>query len=246
MPITVLQLPWIIELVATFAWATSGAIVARVRGFDFMGVLFIAIISATGGGLLRDGLFLQRTPVMLTTPLYLVVPFIVMVGVSLFGGALESNNWWPKLVNIIDAFGTPAFALLGFQLALLDGISLAGAVFVGLINGVAGGILRDVLVGDTPQIFRPGQYSGSIVLICIFIYYTLITYAAVDSDTAVWIALIVAAATRMLVIRLNWQSQAVNEWHMERTLARMPATMSQQYRRVALLRSRDDKNQDPP
>lgn len=244
MPITEFQLPWIMELVAIIAWATSGAIVARVRGFDFMGVFFIAIISATGGGLLRDGLFLQRTPVMLTTPLYLIVPFIVMVIVSLFGGALEKNRWWPKLVNIIDALGTPAFALLGFQLALLSGITLVGAVFVGLINGVAGGILRDVLVGDTPQIFRPGQYSGSIVLISIALYYVLIRFVEMDSDPAAWIALLVGATTRLLVIRLNWRSQPVSDWHMEQALARLPSTMTRQYRR-AWLRRRQPSQKDP-
>ncbi|MEZ4517976.1 MAG: TRIC cation channel family protein [Chloroflexota bacterium] len=80
--------------------------------------------------------------------------------IVLFGSLWEDLTWWPLLVSAIDAFGQPAFALLGFQLSILAGIPFLGALFVGLLNGISGGILRDVLVGDVPQFFRPGQLSG--------------------------------------------------------------------------------------
>ena len=73
--ITTYEFPYILEVLATIAWATSGALVARACGFDFMGVFIIALVSTTAGGLIRDGIFLQRIPVMLTDPLYLVLAF---------------------------------------------------------------------------------------------------------------------------------------------------------------------------
>ena len=221
MPVTTFQFPIILEVFATITWAVSGAIVARARGFDFMGVLVISIVASTGGGLLRDGLFLQRTPVMVTTPMYIIIPFFAMIVISLFGGVWEHLAWWDKLVNIIDAFGTPAFALLGFQLSVLAGIPLIGAVFIGLLNGISGGVLRDVLVGDVPQIFRPGQLYGIIVIAITFFYWLLLRIGNLNSDLAAWIAILVAFTLRLLVIKFKWQTQPVREVRLERKLARL-------------------------
>lgn len=227
--ITAFQFPTVLETLAIIAWSTSGAIVGRARGLDFMGVFFLAVLSSTGGGLIRDGVFLQRTPVMLTNTNYLVIPLASMIVVSFFGGLFGRRTWWnnlwDKLVSGIDALGTPAFGILGFQLAFLAGIPLVGAVFVGLVNGIAGGILRDVLVGTVPQIFRPGQYSGTVTLGGIVLYFLLLRYAGVDSDIAAWIAVLASAVARLLVIRFNWQSQPVSAWHMEQALARLPAEL---------------------
>ncbi len=132
MNVTAFEFPLVLDIIATIAWATSGAIVARARGFDYMGVIIIAVVSATGGGLLRDGLFLNRTPVMVTTPMYLAVPVICAVVITLFGSLWEHLPWWPLIVNSIDAVGTPAFGLLGFQLSIIAGIPFLGAVFIGL------------------------------------------------------------------------------------------------------------------
>lgn len=237
MPVEEFQFPLVMEVMATIAWAVSGAIVARARGFDFMGVFIISIVASTGGGLLRDGLFLQRTPVLVTNPLYLMVPFGAMIVISLFGGLWEQLSWWDKLVNIIDAFGTPAFALLGFQIALLSGIPFYGALFIGLLNGVSGGILRDVLVGDVPRLFRPGLLSGSIAIASTLLYFGLLVYSKVNSDAAAWIAIFVAVVLRLLVIQFNWQTQPVNQWHLEKGLSKLPEEVSQRYQRAA--RSRD-------
>lgn len=243
MPVEEFQFPLVMEVLAAVAWAISGAVVARGRGFDFMGVFIIAIVASTGGGLLRDGLFLQRTPVLVTNPLYLVIPFLAMVVISLFGGIWERLLWWDKLVSVIDAIGTPAFALLGFQLALLAGIPFIGALFIGLVNGVAGGILRDVLVGDVPQLFRPGQYTGTIAIGAVLLYFALLTFGKLDSNTAAWVALLLAGGLRLLVIHFNWQTQAVNEWRLEGGLARLPREAAQLYRSTTR-RDSDEKDDE--
>jgi uncharacterized membrane protein YeiH len=230
MEVTPFQFPYVLEVLATIAWAVSGAIVARHRGLDFMGVFVISTIASTGGGLLRDGIFLQRTPVVVTNPLYLIVPFSAMIVISLFGGVWEKLPLWDKLASSIDAIGTPAFTLLGFQLSFLAGVPFTGSLFIGLLNGVSGGILRDVLVGDVPRFFRPGQLSGSIAIASVFLYAGLLGHSDMHSDIAAWIAIITAAIARWLVIRFNWQTQPVNQWHLERELARMPKKVSKRYR----------------
>jgi uncharacterized membrane protein YeiH len=222
--------PPFLEIVATIAWAVSGAIAARGRNFDFTGVFVIAVVSATGGGLIRDGIFLQRIPVMLTQPIFLLLPLAAAAVISMFGRRWERFEVWDTLVNGIDALGTPAYALIGFQLSLLAGIPLLGAAFVGMVNGAAGGILRDILVGDIPRFFRPGQHSSLILIGSLFLYAGLLS-AGIGSDAAAWAAIVAAAIARLLVIRFNWQTRPVSEWDVERTLTTLPAQLTSFARR---------------
>jgi uncharacterized membrane protein YeiH len=225
-PVTEFQFPDSLAFLATVCWAVTGAIVARQRGFDFTGVFTLALISTTGGGLIRDGIFLQRTPAMLTEIQYIIIPFCVMVVISLFGSYWERLRWWDRIVNIIDAVGTPAYALIGFQLSLLAGIPLAGAMLVGLVNGVAGGVIRDVLVGDVPQMFRPGQLYAGILIAGLLIYLSLLVTNRISSDSAAWVAISLVAVVRWLVIHYNWRTFAVNEWQIEPVLHSLPGVFS--------------------
>jgi uncharacterized membrane protein YeiH len=228
--ITAYQFPYFLEVLATIAWATSGALVARAYGFDFMGVFIIALVSTTAGGLVRDGIFLQRIPVMLTNPLYLVMAFLASLVISMFGGLWEKFQKGDIVISLIDALGTPAFALIGFQLAYLAGIPLGGALFVGLVNGVAGGIARDLFVGNVPSFFRPGQYFSYILVACLLLYVALVASQRVGSNPAAWIAILFATITRALVIRYDWKTRPVTEWSIDGTLTGLPAFFSRSTR----------------
>jgi uncharacterized membrane protein YeiH len=224
--ITTYEFPYFLEVLATIAWATSGALVARVQGFDFLGVFIIALVSTTGGGLVRDGIFLQRIPVMLTEPLYMVIAFFAAVVISLFGRYWEKVKRGDVVIGLIDAIGTPAFALIGFQLSYLAGIPVIGSLFVGLVNGVAGGIARDLFVGTVPRFFRPGQYFSPILIACLLLYVGLLGYGRMDSNAAAWVAIIFATIARALVIRYNWQSRPVSEWNVDEKLQVIPQYIS--------------------
>jgi uncharacterized membrane protein YeiH len=220
--ITVHQVPLVLEVIATLAWALSGSLVARSKGFDFAGVFTVALVATTGGGLIRDGIFLQRIPVMVTNPLYMALAFCAAIVISLFGGLWERIAWADESIGVIDAIGTPSYALIGFQLSYLAGVSFWGSLLIGLVNGVAGGILRDVLVGHEVQLLRPGQYVSIILLGALVLYAGLIAGARVDSEPAAWIAILLAATARILVIRYNWRSGPVNQWALDQTLSQLP------------------------
>jgi uncharacterized membrane protein YeiH len=225
--ITTYQFPYFLEVLATIAWATSGALVARAAGFDFMGVFIIAVVSTTAGGLIRDGVFLQRIPVMLTNPIYIVLAFLASILVSLFGRYWEKIRRGDVVISLIDALGTPAFALIGFQLSYLAGIPVIGSLFVGLVNGVAGGVARDLFVGNVPSFFRPGQYFSPILVASLLLYVFLLANGHVSGDAAAWVAIILATIARALVIRFNWQSHPVNEWNIDQKLRGLPDHFSQ-------------------
>jgi hypothetical protein len=82
--------------------------------------------------------------------------------------------------------------------------------------------LRDIMVGDVPRFFRPGQHS-TLILIGALLLYAVLLAGAVEGNAAAWMAIVVAAVARLLVIRFNWQTRPVSEWDVERTLTTLPS-----------------------
>ena len=208
------QVPILFDYVATFTWAVSGAIVAIQRRFDIVGVFVIALLSAIGGGLLRDAVFLDRTPVFLTNPAYLSLIVAATVGTAFFGRPLHrliGSETIKKLVDVIDALGTPAFAVFGMQLAEDRGLPLPAIVFIGVANGVAGGMLRDVVVNDVPAIMRPGQYSALTLLAACALFLVLTRQLDTTPTHGAWMTVAFFFVVRLLTIRFNWQTKSVWE-----------------------------------
>jgi uncharacterized membrane protein YeiH len=206
------QVPILFDYVATFTWAVSGAIVAIRRRFDIVGVFVVALLSAIGGGLLRDAVFLNRAPVFLTNAAYLSLIVAATVVTAVFSRYLK-NLIGPetirKIVDLIDALGTPAFAVFGMQLAEDLGLPLVAVTFVGLVNGVAGGLLRDIVVRDVPAILRPGQFSSLTLLAACGLFLLLSLQYELLPTHAAWITVGAYFVARVLTIRYNWQSSSV-------------------------------------
>jgi uncharacterized membrane protein YeiH len=208
------QVPVVFDYVATFTWAVSGAIVAIRRRFDITGLFIVSLLAALGGGLLRDAVFLNRTPVFLVDPAYLTLIFAATVVTSVFARYLR-NFIGPvavqKIVDYIDALGTPAFAVFGMQLADNAGLPLVAVVFVGVANGVAGGLLRDVVVRDVPALLRPGQYGSLTLFAACGLYLLLTLQIGLMPPQATWLTVGAFFITSVLTIRLSWQTRSVCE-----------------------------------
>ena len=181
------SVPPLFGYVATFTWAMSGAVVGIRKHFDVTGVFVIALLSSLGGGLIRDAVFLQRTPSMLTDPVYLLLVAAATVLMTVFTRGLArmlKRETAGKLVDLIDGIGIPAFAVVGMQLADDQGIPMIGVVFVGLVNGLAGGLLRDVVVRDVPALLRPGQFTSFSLLLACGLFLMLELYFGVNPAAA--------------------------------------------------------------
>ena len=206
------QVPPAFDYVATVTWASSGALVGIRKHFDVVGVFVIALVSALGSGFVRDALFLQRMPVMLTDPLYLPLIAVTVILFSLFSTPLTrvvTAQTVQKLIDIIDAVGIPIFAVIGMQLAEGRDIPVAGVIFVGVVNGTGGGLLRDVLVRDVPAILRPGQFVSLLLLLACVLFVGLKHYQSVTAPEAAWIAIGTFFVLRVLTLRFNWTSRSV-------------------------------------
>jgi len=212
MPEAEFRVPIFFEYAATLAWAMSGAVVGVRKRFDLTGVFVIALLSSLGGGLVRDAIFLQRTPVFLLQPVYLILVAAATVLIVLFTGPLTRllrADTVRKLVDVIDALGTPAFAVIGMQLAEDHKIPTAGVLFIGVVNGTAGGLLRDVVVRDVPSLLRPGQFVSLALLLVCALYLLLTRQSRVSPVDAAWIIVASFFVIRVLAVKFNWRTRSI-------------------------------------
>jgi uncharacterized membrane protein YeiH len=112
------QLPPVFDYFATFLWALSGAILGMHKRYDFGGVCVVALVAAIGGSTLRDGLFLNQMPPVVTNVWYLPLILSAAIILRFFRQRIASMRLVDNLINLIDALGVPAFAVVGIQLSL--------------------------------------------------------------------------------------------------------------------------------
>jgi len=201
------HVPVYFDYLATFAWALSGAIVAMRKRCDIVGVFVLALLTSMGGSILRDGVFLQRPPPVLTDLFYLPLILAATLLAAVFRHRIANLRVVDRLVGTIDAIGTPAFAVVGLQLALESGIPLPGVILVGAVSGVGGGVLRDLIVREVPVILQPGQFFALVVLLASLAFLALTLAFGVDTVPAAWATIALFFVVRMLTLRYNWQTR---------------------------------------
>jgi uncharacterized membrane protein YeiH len=200
------QIPLELDYLAICAWALSGAILGLKRRLDLIGVLVIATVSSVGGGLIRDGMMLQRTPPVLTETFYL--PLIVMASMLaiVFKEWIRTSATVDRMVSAIDAVATPAFAVIGMELALRANIHMPGVLLVGCISGMGGGLIRDIMLGEVPEVLKPGHYLV-IPLIGACTFFLVFTRAlGADPTPIAWVTVLVFFVFRVLTLRFGWQT----------------------------------------
>lgn len=211
-PSTQFTVPVYFDYFAVLTWAISGALVGARRGYDIVGVFAIALVSAVGGGLIRDGVLLHRTPGFLVNGVYIMLVVIATALVAIGARGFVTVPRWlasDKLIEGIDALGVPAYAVVGMQLAQEQGLSIPGVVLVGIVTGVGGGLLRDVLTGQPVRLLLPGQYSGLVLLLACITFVVLTRKLQIGATTAGITTMALFFVTRLLIIRFNWKSEPI-------------------------------------
>lgn len=214
-------IPQYFDYFAILLWATSGAIVGWRKGYDFVGVFVLAFVSSFGGGLLRDGLFLQRLPVVLTDSNYYWILLAAVIGVSVVGRRIQRDRNFPKIVSVIDALGVPMFVVIGVELARARALEMPAVVLLGTVSGVGGGLLRDLIVGDTPELLRPGQYNTLLVVLAAVAYIVLAYEFGLNRFYTAWFVVVAFFIARLITIRYNWRTRPVNEFEIRHVLGGM-------------------------
>ena len=140
----------IIEIIGTIAFAISGIRLAASKRFDWFGAYTVGLVTAIGGGTVRD--VLLDIPVFwMQTWWYLAVTGIAFAIVVLFRKVLVKRT---KTLLVFDTIGLALFVVIGIQKTLAVGYPMWVAIVMGMITGSFGGVVRDILINDEPLLFR--------------------------------------------------------------------------------------------
>lgn len=150
---------FIIEVIGTFAFAISGIRLAAYRRFDWFGAYTVGLVTAIGGGTLRD-LLLGIDVFWMQQWFYLGVTGVALAVVIMFRKLLVSNN---KMLFVFDTLGLALFVVIGIQKSLAVGYPMWVAIVMGMITGAFGGVLRDILINQEPLFFRKDIYATACV-----------------------------------------------------------------------------------
>ncbi len=169
------------DLLGVAVFAISGALAAGRKSLDLLGVLVIAVVTAVGGGTLRDVL-LDRTPVFWIQDTTYLFVIIAATFVTIFYSRYRKPPM--KALLIADAFGLALFAILGAGIAQSAGASGIIVMIMGTMTGVAGGVIRDILTNEIPLILRRDFYATA-ALLGILLYQFLLAISVPDSIATV-------------------------------------------------------------
>jgi uncharacterized membrane protein YeiH len=155
------QLFYLADLFGVAVFAITGALMAGRKSMDLFGVLVIAVITALGGGTLRD-LILDNHPVSwIRDDTYIAVATLAAVGTVLWVRLTRPIHETGLLVA--DAFGLAVFTVIGTEVAMQHQVPLSTAVIMGVMTGVAGGVMRDVICNEIPLIFKKEIYATACI-----------------------------------------------------------------------------------
>lgn len=190
----------LVDAIGVFAFALSGLIEARKRDMDLVGLFVVALVTAFGGGTLRD-LLLDRSPIFwIQHDAYA----IAILGLALVFALVPAAGRVPTSVLLAaDALGLGLFSVAGAGYALEANTSMFIAALMGVITGTFGGVLRDVLCNKLPALFRQTPLYATCAFAGGYLYCGLLR-AGLGSELAVWSTILLIAAFRLAAVRWHW------------------------------------------
>lgn len=197
---------FIFEMIGTVAFAASGAILGIRKGMDIFGVCILGLTTACGGGMVRDVLLGNTPPAAFQNPMASAVAVVTSLILFLSGvrhGLMGNQRRYDLFMLWMDSAGLGIFTVMGVRVVwgCVAEPSLYLLVFVGVVTGVGGGVLRDVLAGDTPYIFVKHVYASASLagaLACVVLWPLVGEMAAMLCGSAL------VVAVRILSAHFRW------------------------------------------
>jgi uncharacterized membrane protein YeiH len=196
----------ILEIIGTVAFGASGLIAAARKKLDMVGVVLLVLVTAFGGGTLRD-ILLNRHPFFwMTNEIWIWVLAALAIATQFLVKA-RNVELSAKAIDWPDAIGLGVFAASGTQIALELGHSALIASIMGVITAAFGGLIRDVLIAEIPGLVNDHQLYASLAFVGgLFIW--LLEYFKLDPTIATLTGAITIIVLRILAIRLGWRLPA--------------------------------------
>lgn len=193
----------ILNLVGTFVFAVSGALLAVRKNYDIVGMVVLAEITAIGGGVIRDLVIGAVPPVAFTDVSYFWIP---LLATALTFFAHTQINRLNAAVLVFDAAGLAVFCISGTAKALAYGLGPVPAIALGVLTAIGGGIMRDVLAHEKPSVLRAESelyalpaFLGSAIVV-------VIPYLPINSSLAAGLTAVFVFVLRLLALRYHWRA----------------------------------------
>ena len=201
-----MELIYLLDILGTFAFAISGALVASDKKFDLFGVIIIAFVTAVGGGMLRDVL-MNAHPINWIGDLnYLWTILSAVILTFLFKSKIAPLS---KTMFLFDTIGLGVFTLLGLQKGLSYNLHPIIALIMGMISAVFGGVLRDVLTNKIPLIFEKEIYASA----CLAggMTYLLLNFFHFSENIIFVISALVIVIIRVIAVKFHLQLPKIKD-----------------------------------
>lgn len=193
------------DYLGTLAFAISGIRLAAGKGFDWFGAYVVGFVTAVGGGTIRD-ILLDIKPFWLIQPSYLIITGLALLFTIIFRRQVVRLN---HSLFFFDAIGLGLFVVVGVAKSYAAEFPWWVAVIMGTITGSFGGLLRDVLINETPLIFRTDFYASACVLGSV-IYVLMGHYSSLPIEWVQFISAVSVLVFRVLAVVLHIQLPTFN------------------------------------
>ena len=203
---------FVLELIGAAAFAISGAMAAIKRKADIFGVVFLGVITALGGGVIRDVLIGQLPPKMFISYAYLLASLLVSL-IVFFDAYIRREKYFAnkdklsEINNIFDAVGLAVFTISGMNTAMGVSDNVILILTLGVITGVGGGMLRDMMTNTMPKVLRKRVYAVA-SLIGGALYYVL-HLIGVNNILSAVIGMVTIFVLRVLATVYKWNLPSV-------------------------------------
>jgi uncharacterized membrane protein YeiH len=194
------EIIYALDLLGTVAFAASGALAGVRRGMDLLGVVVLGIVTATGGGVMRDVLLNDTPPFCFKNEIYLYLAVAASVIVFAMPRQFEKMN---RAMLLLDALGLGTFLVIGTSKALAFDLGLMGAIIMGVMTATCGGLVRDLLSNQIPLILQREIYASACVVGGALFY--LLHHTKVDPTVTVTLSALTVIAIRFTAIMKGWQ-----------------------------------------
>lgn len=205
----------IFEIVGTIAFSVSGAIEAMKKEMDMLGVLVLGLVTAVGGGILRDIIIGELPPAAFRNPRNALIAIGAALIAFMIGAVLSKRKQnagskvWNQVLLISDAVGLGTFTVLGIRYVQeqVGYENIVLLLFVGVITGVGGGLIRDIFAGNVPYIFRKHVYATASIA-------GAVAYLFIEKtgqmEPAAIISLLLVLLLRLLAAHFEWNLPKVH------------------------------------
>lgn len=189
-----------LNVLGTFVFGLSGAMVAMRRRFDIFGILVLSVATGVAGGIIRDLLLGAAPPEVLRTFWPMAVASLAGLCAFFFRSQIERFN---RPVMLLDAIGLGVFAVAGCRKAMIYGLEPPGAVLLGVMTAIGGGVLRDIMAAEVPRVLHEDVYA--LAAFAGAASYSSCLWLGVPETTAAAGAVLLAVGLRLASVRFGWK-----------------------------------------